>query len=254
MTVETEEDLVKLQEIGVIVANCLQLMGQALEPGMTTQELDNLGRKYLEERGARSAPQLTYNFPGTTCISVNHEVAHGIPKDVPIRAGDLVNIDVSAELAGYFADTGGSWQVPPHQKEKQLVCQGAQAALQAAMSRARSGQPLSVIGLAIQQTAAKYRLTVIRNLGSHGVGRALHEEPTFIAPFFDRREKRRLEKGMVITIEPFLSNGASEVLESEDGWTLYTPPRYLSAQFEHTLVITDGDPLVMTRSTLPGIR
>lgn len=252
MTIETDEDLQKLKEIGSIVANCLRLMGQALEPGMTTKELDNLGKDYLEAHGARSAPQLAYNFPGATCISVNHEIAHGIPKDVPIRAGDLVNIDVSAELAGYFADTGGSWQVPPHHKVKQRVCQGAQAALQAAMSQARAGRPLSVIGLAIQQTAAKYGLSVIRNLGSHGVGRALHEDPSFIAPFFDRREKRRLEKGMVITIEPFLSNGAKEVLESADGWTLYTPPQFFSAQYEHTLVITDGDPLIMTRSTLLG--
>ncbi len=177
---------------------------------------------------------------------MGHEIAHGIPGPRQLQAGDLVNIDVSAELGGYFADTGGSFAVPPMQEKHKAVCRGTREALANAMKVARAGRPLNVIGKAIEQTAAKYKLTVIRNLGSHGVGRALHEEPGFIAPYYDARDKRQLTDGLVITIEPFLSNGATEVEDGDDGWTLKTHRRFVSAQYEHTMVITKGMPLIMT--------
>lgn len=246
MTLDSEQDLEGLKRIGKIVANCLQHMGQSIEPGMTSRELDDIGTKYLTERGARSAPRLVYGFPGTTCISINNEVAHGIPGDRKILAGDLVNIDVSAELDGYFGDTGGSFIVPPENRVKRHLCDSTRRALEAAMLVARAGQPLNGIGRAIEQTAAHHKLKVIRNLGSHGVGRALHEAPEFIPPYYDPRDKRMLKEGMVITIEPFLSTGAEEVMESRDGWTLYTDKKHLSAQYEHTMVITKGAPLIMT--------
>lgn len=246
MTIDSEQDLEGLKRIGKIVANCLQLMGNSIEPGMSTRELDELGEKYLSEQGARSAPRLVYNFPGSTCISINHEVAHGIPGDYRIVAGDLVNIDVSAELNGYFGDTGGSFIVPPESRVKRHLCDSTRRALEAAMLVARAGQPLNSIGRAIEETAKHHKLKIIRNLGSHGVGRALHEAPEFIAPYYDPRDKRILKEGMVITIEPFLSTGAEEVLEANDGWTLYTNKKFLSAQYEHTMVITKGAPLIMT--------
>lgn len=246
LTIETEDDLNALRRIGRIVADCLAWMSRTIEPGITTKELDDVGRAFLEKHGARSAPELIYQFPGATCISVNHEIAHGIPGARKLRAGDLVNIDVSAELEGYFADTGGSFSVPPVAEEHRKVCRGTREALAHAMKAARAGRPLNVIGKAIEETAAKHQLTIIRNLGSHGVGRALHEEPGFIAPYYDARDRRQLKEGLVITIEPFLSNGATEVEDGDDGWTLKTPERYTSAQFEHTLVITKGVPLVMT--------
>ena len=246
MTIDTEEDLRALERIGRIVANCLQTMGRSIEPGMTTRELDEVGAAYLNRFEAHSAPRLIYKFPGTTCISVNNEVAHGIPGARQIKAGDLVNIDVSAELNGYFGDTGGSFIVPPETKMKRHLCDATRRALETAMVAARSGQPLNSIGRAIESTAKHHNLTIIRNLGSHGVGRSLHEEPEFIAPYFDAKDKRVLREGMVITIEPFLSTGAHMIEEAEDGWTLYTDPKFLSAQYEHTMVITKGKPLIMT--------
>lgn len=252
MTVETEADLIALRLIGRIVADCLQHMGKLIEPGMTTAQLDVIGATYLKQHGARSAPQLAYNFPGATCISVNNEVAHGIPGERVIKAGDLVNIDVSAELGGYFGDTGGSFIVPPETKLKRKLCDATRKALNAAMREARAGQPLNGIGKAIEATAARHQLTIIRNLGSHGVGRSLHEEPEFIAPYHDKKDRRILKEGMVITIEPFLSTGARSCREANDGWTLYTPPKYLSAQYEHTMVITKGEPLIMTLASSHG--
>lgn len=246
MSINSEKDLQGLRKIGKVVARCLQHMQSKLEPGMTTAELDAIGGQFLAAHGARSAPQLTYNFPGFTCISVNEEAAHGIPGSRILNAGDLVNIDVSAELDGYFADTGGSAIIPPESKVHLQICAVARQALENAMLEARAGAKLNRIGHAIELEAVRNGLTVIENLGSHGVGRALHEEPGFIPGYYDKRDKRILHENQVITIEPFISSGAREVFENGDGWTLVTNPGVFTAQYEHTLVITKGRPLIMT--------
>ena len=246
MSIENERDLAALKKIGKIVAQCLQEMASKLEPGITTGDLDQIGHNFLERHGARSAPRLVYNFPGTTCISVNEEAAHGIPGARVFRAGDLVNIDVSAELNGYFADTGGSFIIPPKSDLKALLCAATKRALESAMAVARAGAPLNQIGKAIQTEASRSNLTVIENLGSHGVGRALHEDPDFIPGYYDPKDKRVLKQNQVITIEPFLSTGARQVFDTGDGWTLATSARYLTAQYEHTMVITKDRPLILT--------
>ncbi|MGZ3649738.1 MAG: type I methionyl aminopeptidase [Bdellovibrionota bacterium] len=246
MSIESENDLLSLRKIGRIVANCLQHMAQQLEPGITTLELDEVGRAFLEAHGARSAPKLSYNFPGSTCISVNEEAAHGIPRGKILDAGDLVNIDVSAELDGYFADTGGSFILPPESNVKRNLCLATKRALGLALKEARAGQKLNRIGRAIEREARRNQLSVIENLGSHGVGRALHEDPGFIPSYYDPKDQRVLRENQVITIEPFLSTGARQVFDTGDGWTLATSKRFLTAQYEHTLVITKGMPLIMT--------
>lgn len=246
MSINSEKDLEGLRSIGRIVARCLQHMQSKLEPGITTGEIDAIGGQFLANYGARSAPKLTYNFPGHTCISVGEEAAHGIPGTKILKAGDLVNIDVSAELDGYFADTGGSAIIPPASKLHLQICAAAKKALEDAMKEARAGAKLNRIGHAIETEAARNGFTVIRNLGSHGVGRALHEEPGFIPGYYDKRDKRILKENQVITIEPFISSGAREVFENGDGWTLVTDSGIFTAQYEHTLVITKGKPLIMT--------
>jgi methionyl aminopeptidase len=200
----------------------------------------------LEREGARSAPQLTYDFPGATCISINEEAAHGVPGDRVIRAGDVVNIDVSAELDGYFADTGGTGVVPPSSTLKNRLCHATRQALAAAMQAARASAPLNGIGAAIERTAKQHRFRIIENLGSHGVGRALHEAPDHIPGYRAPRDRRVLTEGMVITIEPFLSTSSRQVTEGDDGWTLLADPGNLSAQYEHTMIITRGAPVVVT--------
>lgn len=247
MTIETESDVVALQRIGRIVSFVLHEMLDAAEPGMTTRELDALGEALLERHGARSAPQLSYDFPGSTCISINEEAAHGIPGDRVIRPGDVLNVDVSAELDGYFADTGGTTVVPPTNPQKTRLCHATRTALEQAMQQARAGQPINSIGAAIERTAKAYGFRIIENLGSHGVGRALHEEPEHILGYFDARDRRILSEGMVITIEPFLSTKSRIVKETSDGWTLVGARGNLSAQYEHTMIITKGEPIVVTR-------
>jgi methionyl aminopeptidase len=247
MTIETESDVTALKRVGRIVSYVLQEMLDAAEPGMTTRELDSLGEELLARHGARSAPRLTYGFPGATCISINEEAAHGIPGDRVIRRGDVLNVDVSAELDGYFADTGGTKVVPPTNPQKTRLCHATRTALAQAMKQARAGQPISGIGAAIERTAKTYGFKVIENLGSHGVGRALHEAPEHIPGYFDAADRRILKEGMVITIEPFLSTKSRVVTEASDGWTLAGVHGNLSAQYEHTMIITRGEPIVVTQ-------
>jgi methionyl aminopeptidase len=247
MTIETEDDVAALKRIGKIVSYVLHEMLNAAEPGMTTRELDAFGEKLLANHGARSAPRLTYDFPGSTCISINEEAAHGIPGERVIRPGDVLNVDVSAELGGYFADTGGTIIVPPTTPLKTRLCHATRTALAQAMKQARAGQPINLIGAAIERTAKTYGFKIIENLASHGVGRALHEEPKYIPGYFDPSDRRVLEEGMVITIEPFLSTKSREVNEASDGWTLVGARGNLSAQYEHTMIITKGAPIIVTQ-------
>ncbi|NUN04155.1 MAG: type I methionyl aminopeptidase [Bdellovibrio sp.] len=246
MIVKTEADLEGLKRISKVVANCLQYMARVMEPGMTTKELDNLGGKYLELHGARSGPMLVYNFPGYTCISLNHEVAHGVPSDKKIKAGDLINIDVSAELGGYYSDNGGSFIVPPQKEENVRLLDATKKALNAAIAAVKAKELINVIGLNVEKVAKEYGYTIIENLGSHGVGKSLHEEPTFIAGYYDKKDKRVLKEGQVITIEPFLSTGARIVDEEPDNWTLVSGKEFRSAQFEHTMVVLKDRALVLT--------
>lgn len=246
MTIENDEDLKKLKAIGKIVALTLKQMQALTEPGMTTRELDQIGKHLLESQGAKSAPKITYGFPGFTCISINEEVAHGIPGEKVIRRGDMVNIDVSAEKDGYFADTGASFVVPPSNTLKDTLLSSTQLALSQACKNAKAGGKLNGIGRSIQNVAKETGFRVIENLCSHGVGRGLHEEPKEIPGYYDPRDTRRLHNGQVITIEPFLSTKNRVVRETSDGWTLVGHRHALSAQFEHTMVITKGQPILLT--------
>lgn len=249
MTITNQDELDGLKEIGRIVANTMRDMAKAMEPGMTTRELDEIGRALLERDGAVSAPQSSYDFPGATCISVNEEIAHGIPGGRVIAAGDLVNIDVSASKDGFFADTGATYRVAPVASSLDRLCRDGKRATQIGIAQVASNKPLAGIGNAIGRFAAGRGYTLIRNLASHGVGRSLHEYPGEIATWPTRHDKRRINKGLVLTVEPFLSTGAHWATDGDDDWTLYSEPRAPVVQYEHTVVATDRGALVVT---LPG--
>jgi methionyl aminopeptidase len=246
MTIDNEDQLEKLRAVGKLVARTLAAMGEALEPGMTTRELDDLGRALLEKAGARSAPEVTYNFPGATCISVGPDCAHGIPDDTAIKAGDLINIDVSAELEGFFGDTGASFAVPPTSARIQRLCEDGRRAMWAGIRAVKPGARLNEIGRSIETFAQKNGYSLIRNLASHGVGRSLHDDPSEIPTWYEPRDRRKITDGLVFTIEPFLSLGADSVEEMDDGWTLRPPLREATVQYEHTLVATRRGPLILT--------
>jgi len=246
MTIGSDEQLERLKHVGRVVAATLKAMTAAVEPGMTTRELDALGRELLSRAGARSAPESRYDFPGATCISVAPAIAHAIPGDQVMKAGDLVNIDVSAEIEGYFADTGASVGVPPVNAKTAQLCRDGKRALWTGIRAVKSGGRLNDIGKAIQDFADRNRYTLIRNLASHGVGRALHEEPGDIPTWYEPRETRRIHEGLVFTIEPFLSTGARAAVGGGDEWTLLADGGYPTVQYEHTVVATRRGPLVLT--------
>jgi methionyl aminopeptidase len=246
MTINHQSELEALRRIGVVVAQARDTMGKAVEPGITTGDLDAIGREVLAKHGARSAPQLAYKFPGTTCISVNDEIAHGIPSARrKLQDGDLVNIDVSAELDGYWADTGASFACGRASARDLELLAVTKLALQDGMHEARAGNALREIGRAVEKRAHRSGFSVVRNLCGHGVGRFIHEPPS-VPNTRAEGSRQRLWEGLVITIEPFLTTSASTYYEADDGWTLRTPDGSRSAQYEHTMVITRGEPLVMT--------
>jgi len=246
MTVESEQDLQALREIGRLCALALEQMRTHLRVGVSTAELDAIAAEFLGRNGARSAPRLTYAFPGDTSISINDEAAHGIPGERRVQPGDVVNLDISAELNGYFADTAATYIVPPAAPKAQQLVHAAKTALQDAIAVARAGAPLSAIGRAIEKRAKRHGFTTITDLGGHGVGRGLHELPHNVPTYDTRLPFPRLTEGLVITIEPFLTTGARRVREDPNGWTLHTADGGLSAQFEHTIMITKGRPVMIT--------
>ncbi|WP_064093405.1 type I methionyl aminopeptidase [Rossellomorea aquimaris] len=247
MIVKTDEDLQALKEIGRIVAMIRDELKSKTVPGVTTKELDEMAGKMFEENGAISGPKGEYDFPGYTCISVNEEVAHGIPGDRVINEGDLVNIDVSGSKNGYYSDTGISFVVGDGKPELTQLCEAAEKSFLAGLKKARAGSKKNGIGKAVHVEAKKNGYTVIMNLTGHGVGRSLHEKPDHILNYFDPWDIELLKEGMVIAFEPFVSTKAESVIEKGDGWTYITPDKSLVAQIEHTIVITKNEPIILTQ-------
>ena len=246
MTITSERDLLGLLNIGKIVGITLQEMKVATKAGIKTSDLDALARAILKKHGARSAPYLTYKFPGVTCISVNDEAAHGIPGERIIHEGDLVKLDVSAELNGYYADAALTVPVLPIAPAAQQLVEAAQAALDAAIAAAKAGQPINQIGRAAEAVARSHHLQIVRELAGHGVGRGLHEEPRSVPNFYVPAAKRPLHDGLVMAIEPHLTTGNGRIDTDKNGWTLRTRDHKLVANFEHTIAVMDNQPLLLT--------
>ena len=245
MTVESDRDLAGLRAVGRVVALALGEMKGALEPGMTTAELDAVGAAVFERHGARSAPRAAYGFPGVNLISVNDEAVHGIPGGRVIGSGDLVKIDVTAEMGGYVADAAVTVALPSGPPVHEELRECAEFAFGRAASVARAGRPLSKIGRAVETAVRRRGLSVLKDLNGHGVGRAIHEPPT-IPNFYDRRLRGTLTEGLVITIEPIVAAGSGRIVEGADGWTIKTADGSPAAHHEHTLVITRGSPILLT--------
>jgi len=251
MRIESERDLRGMRRIGEICGLTLKHMLDRVEPGMSTRDLDDIGRDFMTAAGAHSAPIQAYGFPGYTCISLNDEAAHGIPrKDRFIQAGDLLNVDVSALLEGYWGDTGASIVLPPAKPALQRLCRATRQALDIAISMARPGQRANGIGRAVERYAKSQGYRTLRQLGGHGVGRDIHEAPS-IPNYYQRSNRDVLADGMVLTLEPFLNAGRGRVKQAADGWTLRTVDGSPSAQYEHTVIVNGADaPILVTQ--VPG--
>ena len=248
MSIGSDLELKGMKAASEAVAIALAEMLNYAQPGMSTRELDLYGEKVLKQFGAISAPKKSYNFPGCTCISINREAAHGIPRDsVILKDGDLINIDVSAVLDGYYGDNGASFVLGNDIQNLRPLVRASQEILMKTIQMVRPGTKLSSIGAFIEKLAKKKGYNTIKNLTGHGIGRKLHEAPHHIPCFNDRLNRKRLEKNAVIALETFISTGARYVDQQNDGWTFKTGDGSFVAQHEHTIVVTEKGNLILTK-------
>ncbi|HEY0897780.1 MAG: type I methionyl aminopeptidase [Daejeonella sp.] len=247
MSITNESELLGMKKASDAVAYTLKEMRNFARAGMTTKELDNYGGQILRDLGARSAPHLTYDFPGWTCISVNNEFCHGIPSEKRILGeGDLINIDVSAELDGFWSDNGDSFVIGTDINKHQQLIDASKQILQKAIANIKGGVRIADIGHLIETEAKKRGYKVIKNLTGHGIGRSLHEEPGEIANYRDKYNPARFKKNSVVAIETFISTASTYAETLPDGWTMVGNKGGFMAQHEHTIVVTDGRPVILT--------
>jgi len=249
MTIAKESELIGMQKASEAVAYTLKEMTKYAQLGMTTKELDNYGARILSDFGANSAPFRTYGFPGYNCISLNNEFCHGIPSDKRIlKEGDLVNIDVSAELNGFWADNGGSFVLGEDINQHQKLVDASKLILKKAIDNIKGGVRISDIGHLIENEAKQRGFKVIKNLGGHGIGRSLHEYPDELLNYRNSFDRRRFKKNSVVAIETFISTTSTYADTLNDGWTMIGNKGGYMAQHEHTIVVTDGRPIILTET------
>lgn len=247
MSITRETELSGMRKVSEAVACTLKEMRNYAQPGMTTKELDDYGAALLSGFGARSAPFLTYGFPGCTCISVNKEFCHGIPSSrTVLKEGDLVNIDVSAELNGFWSDNGGSFVLGKDVNQHQKLVDVSKQILRKAIYNIKGGVRISDIGHLVETEAGRQGYRVIKNLTGHGIGKSLHESPGEITNYRDPFNYTRFKKNMVIAIETFIATASTYAETLDDGWTMIGNKGGFMAQHEHTVVVTDREPIVLT--------
>jgi methionyl aminopeptidase len=245
VSISGPEELAALRAAGVVVRRVLEAMKQEARPGVTTGELDSIGAEIIKENGARSAPATVYGFPGSNCISVNEEAVHGVPGNRALREGDLLKLDVTVEKDGFMADAAETIAVGTVTQEGQRLITCVHRAFEKAMLVARAGFRISEIGRVVEREVRQDGFAVIRELGGHGIGRTIHEEPR-IPNYPDPEARQVLTEGLVIAVEPIISAGSGRAILARDGWTMRTADRKPAAHYEHTIIVTRGAPVLLT--------
>ncbi len=245
MSITGPEELEALRAAGAVVRRVLEAMKRQVRPGVTTAELDAIGAEVIAENGAHSAPATVYGFPGSNCISLNDEAVHGIPGSRSLQEGDLLKLDVTVEKDGFMADAAETIAVGVVTPEAQRLVACARRAFEKAMLVARAGFRVSEIGRAVERQVRREGFSVIRELGGHGIGRTIHEEPR-IPNYADPHALQILTEGLVIAVEPIIAAGSGRAILAPDGWTMRTADRRPAAHYEHTIVITKGAPVLLT--------
>lgn len=240
------QELAYMREAGRVVAGALAEVARAVRPGVTTAELDRIAEEYILSQGARPAFKGLYGFPATICASVNEQVVHGIPGLKKLANGDIISIDIGAEINGYFGDSAQTFAVGDVAPEVQRLMDVTREALARGIEQARAGNRLSDISHAVQSYVEENGFSVVRDYVGHGIGKRMHEEPQ--VPNFGRPGRGpRLKPGMTLAIEPMVNMGTYQVHTLTDNWTVVTGDGKPSAHFEHTIAITDDEPVILTR-------
>jgi len=248
MSITTPEELAALRESGRVVRLMLEAMKSAARSGVTTRDLDDLGAEVMRANGAVSGPVTVYQFPGVSCISVNDEVVHGIPSGRKLRNGDLLKLDVTISKDGFMADAAETLLVGTQPAATALgtrLADCARRAFHQAMGAARAGNRVRDIGQAVEDEVRASGFYVIHDLCGHGIGRTIHEKPS-VPNWPDPAASDVLTEGLVITVEPIIASKSGRTVLSNDGWTVRTADHGLAAHHEHTLVITNAEPMLLT--------
>jgi methionyl aminopeptidase len=243
--VKDPDTIARMRVAGRIAAEALELVGRHVTPGVTTDELDAIGHDYLVSRGAYPSTLGYRGFPKSLCTSVNEVVCHGIPDSTQLRDGDIVNIDITAYIGGVHGDTDATFLVGDVADEDRLLVERTREALHRAIKAVRPGRPVSVIGRVIESYARRFGYGVVRDFTGHGIGTSFHSG-LVIPHYDDEAHSTVMEPGMTFTIEPMLNLGTHEWEMWDDGWTVVTRDRRRSAQFEHTILVTDDGAEVLT--------
>jgi len=249
--VKTAREIALMRESGRIVADVLALIGREVRPGVRVIDLDRLAEEYIRSRGGEPAfkgygHDAKNLFPGTLCISVDDQVVHGIPDGRVLKEGEIVSIDVGVRKGGYFGDAARTFPVGVVAEEKRRLLQVTEESLYAGLAQACAGNKLHDVSAAVQEHVEAAGFSVVRDLVGHGIGKNLHEEPA-IPNYGMRGTGPVLQEGMVLAIEPMVNAGTPRVRIESDGWTVTTADGKPSAHFEHTVVVRQGEPEILTR-------
>jgi methionyl aminopeptidase len=245
MTVQSRNDLRELLDLGALAARVLGRLARAARPGVATAELDAIAAHLLRRAGAESAPRRQYGFPGHVCLSRNDEIVHGVPGVTRLLPGDALKIDVTLERGGYVVDTACTVLLAGSRRPASRLAACARRAFAAALDALRPGAPPRVVGRAVEREAGTSGFHVLRELQGHGLGPRIHEAPA-VPNFDDPAATHVPEEGLVLAVEPILAEAPARAVEAPDGWTLRTSNGALAVHHEHTVVVRDGPPLVVT--------
>lgn len=253
MTIKNANEIERMRAAGLVVALVHARIQEALQPGITTQELDDIARETLKANGAVSSFLGYHSFPRHICTSVNDEIVHGIPGGRRLHEGDIVSVDVGAIVDGYHGDSAWTYGVGTISDEASRLLAATEGALEAAVRAALPGKRLGAIGRAVEDFAGERGFGLVREYGGHGIGRQMHEDPH--VPNHGNAERGvLLRSGLTLAIEPMLNAGSDETRVREDGWTVVTADGSLSAHFEHTVAIADGEADILTRRVVPVVQ
>ena len=244
--IKSPETIEKIRVAGRIAAQALQVVGEAVRPGVTTDELDRIGHEFLISHNAYPSCLGYMGFPKSLCTSINEVICHGIPDDRPLEEGDIVNVDITAYYDGVHGDTCAMFEVGNVDEESHLLIERTRNAMMRGIKAVRPGREINVIGRVIESYAHRFDYGVVRDFTGHGVGEAFHSG--LIVPHYDAAPAHNevMEEGMVFTIEPMLNLGGIEWEQWDDDWTVVTKDRGRSAQFEHTIVVTEDGAEILT--------
>ena len=244
--IKTPETIEKIRKAGQIAAQALQAVGGAIRPGVTTDELDRIGHDFIISHDAYPSCLGYMGFPKSLCTSINEVICHGIPDDRPLEDGDIINVDITAYYDGVHGDTCAMFEVGTVDEESHLLIERTREAMMRGIKAVRPGREINVIGRVIESYAHRFNYGVVRDYTGHGVGEAFHSG--LIVPHYDTAPAHSevMEEGMVFTIEPMLNLGGVEWEQWDDQWTVVTKDRGRSAQFEHTIVVTENGAEILT--------